>query len=215
MGRPRTYQVNEDAFDPLKATSMEYAYWLGFLLADGCVYGKYLSVTLAAKDKEVLEKLRDFLGSTHPIRTRKEGSVRLEIHSEKLTAALKSWHIVERKSLVATVPDSLKNSPDFWRGMIDGDGYVATKQRERTQRGKTHTVIEHVISLVGTREICSAFEVFVKNNAITTRAQVREHKFSNAFYFDVTGPYAKMLHKLLYSRPGPRLTRKEQALLVV
>jgi len=215
MSRPRKYELNEYAFSPLHAQNMDYAYWLGFLLADGCVYGRYLELGLASRDVEHLELFRKFLGSIHPLRHKDTtNSVRLTVHSNALVSQLRSFGVVERKSKVATVPHSLSDSPEFWRGMIDGDGYVATKIRTRRYRGRgaVHTVVEPIVSLVGTQAVCTSLQRFCQEAGIHTKANPRKHKHSNAWYFELTGTAARTLHRILYTGTGPRLTRKEQAI---
>lgn len=62
------YQLRHDAFDEL---TPDAAYWIGFLFADGSVFGRgksaYVQARLSERDREHLVKLRGFLGSNHKI----------------------------------------------------------------------------------------------------------------------------------------------------
>lgn len=150
IGKPRTCEVNDAAFDVLTPESL---YWIGFLFADGNVHqdvikgprksratagSPALNIGLSAVDRGHLEKLRTFLGSTHAISERPphesaptyEGgpnvhtgaSVYLSVRSKQICAALTSYGLVTKRTRVP-VPEVAK-SRDFWRGMVDGDGSV-------------------------------------------------------------------------------------------
>ena len=53
------------------------AYWLGFLTADGSISKTTIQIGLANKDKEHLEKLRNFLEVDKPINDRYDWSLNL------------------------------------------------------------------------------------------------------------------------------------------
>lgn len=122
-GAKRQYAVNERFFDEW---SSEMSYVLGFVITDGCVYGNTL--TIAQKDIEPLEAIRDMLASEHPIEQRKNGDsiiYRLNIGSRALVDALAGLGIHPAKSrtvAMPNVPDAFL--ADFLRGVIDGDGWA-------------------------------------------------------------------------------------------
>ena len=74
MRSTRYYELNEEAFD---AITEESAYWVGFLMADGCVSDPAngrcptLALALAQRDMHHVVRFREFLGSTHPVSIRK------------------------------------------------------------------------------------------------------------------------------------------------
>lgn len=127
--------VNEKAFDELTPLS---AYWLGFLMADGCVTrqseGRSLRLTLrlSVKDRAHLERFRDWIGSAHTIYEKEHAdpagktqrSCCLQISSEPLCTALGKWGVVPRKTTRENPNPELLNNRDFWRGCVDGDGSV-------------------------------------------------------------------------------------------
>jgi transposase len=126
-GRPRQYDLNEAAFDELTPESL---YWLGFFFADGCLYGNNtLILSLAKKDEDHLRKFKLFLGAGHPIHTVKPGAgtfggtcVRLSVKSTRLFGALTSRGVSAKK--VRSPVEALLTSRDFWRGAVDGDGWL-------------------------------------------------------------------------------------------
>ena len=112
-------------------------YWAGFLFADGTIVRRTgspeVAVVLAEKDVAHVEKLRSFLGSDPAItRIRKEqqrgnfggasGTVRFSVRSERLVGRLEHAGMVANQGRVACV--ELAHSADFWRGVVDGDGWV-------------------------------------------------------------------------------------------
>ncbi len=146
IGRPRVHSLDECAFDEL---TPEARYWVGFLLADGCIREggtrkpETLSVALKGADAEHLERLRSFIKSAAPVArmTRTSGSkktpdrkyptARLSVCSQKLCARLVELGVVPRKSSREEAIPPLKNCADFWRGVVDGDGTVMlTKSRQ-------------------------------------------------------------------------------------
>lgn len=138
-GSGRIYRVNDNCFDEMSET---VAYWLGFLMADGCVTdSNELIVCLSLKDEAHLEKLQKFLKSNRPIRyfvresgkSRGKGFAQLSVTSAKIVNRLKSYGIVQRKTGIETsefIPSSFKQH--FFRGYIDGDGCFSVTKNTMT-----------------------------------------------------------------------------------
>ena len=148
----RTNQIKEDVFDTI---TEESAYWIGFLLADGNVHhppkrSKQLNLGLAARDWEHLEKFKEFVGSNKALYYYKN-SVFLSIYSNRIAEKLAEYGIVPRKSKIAKVPSILKNNRHFWRGMVDGDGWVSPRPDGLTD-----------IGLCGIPNIVSGFKRFIE-----------------------------------------------------
>jgi len=145
------------------------AYWVGFLMADGCITirpnGKQAELTLAVSEKDYghLVKYKYFLKSNHKITSYSSGYsnnkiVRLSISALTFVKSLSKYNLVPCKSHTATPPDCLIYNKDFWRGMIDGDGWITT-----------HSTNKHpVIGLCGSKETMKAFQQFLKSINIQT-----------------------------------------------
>lgn len=127
------YDVDSRGFD---AIDSELKAWvLGFIMADGCVTDSVLSVVVAAKDIDALEKVRMALGSNSPIKVSKGSGhspnglyARLTICSVPLVRCLAKYGICRRKSLTVVPPQIAEDmEPHFWRGAVDGDGWVMTR----------------------------------------------------------------------------------------
>lgn len=153
----RRCTLNESAFD---AESEERNYWIGFLMADGCIsvrpYSTYLSVSQAGDEgKAHIERLRSFLGSNHKIGFLKgagyansQGSWVLTIASKPLTESLARFGMVPAKSMTARV-ELLESCPHFWRGVVDGDGFVF-----QSSKGQP------CVGIVGSQAMCKQFRQF-------------------------------------------------------
>lgn len=129
------YPLNESAFDDA-ANNPEAAYWVGFLMADGCVGddGKgnepAVQLTLGVRDSGHVESFRRFLGSNNRIVNGGKGGmpgsgdrVTFSTRSRRLAEALARHGVVPRKSLSARVL-ALEGNAHFWRGCVDGDGWL-------------------------------------------------------------------------------------------
>jgi len=144
---------DEGAFDQI---TPESAYWIGFLLADGCVHylrGKYPKVVLelGIEDWEHVEKFRQFIQTETQVRPSHLGAAaRLEVTSERIVDTLRGYGVTERKSFTASVVPELRRNRDFWRGVVDGDGNLGYN----IGNGCPH------LGLVGTRAVVEAFKEF-------------------------------------------------------
>lgn len=159
------YHFDHHAFD---VPSAERNYWLGWTMADGCVYTSNrratdtpkLSFGVGVVDKGHLEKFAAFLKSDMPIRL---GSyrggmnigVRARAHicfpSHHLVATLKSLGVEERKSGREKVPPGFENDRDMWRGWVDGDGWLVAPKGSGGGYGG------FVIGLCGSQTVCESF----------------------------------------------------------
>jgi len=109
------------------------AYFVGFIAADGCVqsngknsYG--LTITLHEKDRIVLDKLREEIGSEKPLMLiPSKNHIRFTLFNKDLYNDLNNLGIIPKKSLI--IGDVIKNIPEEYRhsfvlGYFDGDGSV-------------------------------------------------------------------------------------------
>jgi len=159
------FPIRESAFDP--PLGEEATYWIGFLMADGCISGRHIIVQLSECDAGHLEKFKSFMGaikhktSLVPAQDRIAGgreihikpAVRLAITSAKVVALLATFGVVPRKSLVAQVV-GLEANRHFWRGYIDGNGWVGTKKKT----GRNDISIN--LSLCGSKPIITQWNAF-------------------------------------------------------
>lgn len=122
---------NEDYF---KTQTSNMVYILGFLAADGSV-GKnsnVLKITLAEKDSELLEKIKQEFEFTGEIK-HKTTSKGFDIAVLDMTCAeykkdLAKYNIIPQKTFTFSIPDNIEKQYmiDFIRGYWDGDGTICT-----------------------------------------------------------------------------------------
>jgi len=193
--------LREDAFDLIDDDS---AYWLGFMYADGYITNPEtttaIGILLKESDIHHLEKFKEFLKAPQKIyHDEKYGNVKIKIGSQRLHQKLMDWGFTNNKSYDAKPPEFLKYNRHFWRGMIDGDGYVGIVNSYPR------------IHLCGTKEIVDGFKDFIIQSGIITEANVRKENDKELHTFYVTSEKAKQVGKLLYTKADTYLDRKLEA----
>lgn len=197
----RKYKFNERFFE--KVNSESVAYWLGFLGADGNVYKNSIQVSLSSKDVEHLYKFMGSIGTDSPPVYRPDNDTyQLRVHSKAMVLDLLSLGIFPRKSL-SYVPIKFELlgdfSSDYWRGMVDGDGWIIKNSQSQM-----------VIGICGTLETCIEFRNFLNSMGINTRAvpNIKADGVNN-FSFSVGGNViVPKICKLLYGSCNIYLERK-------
>jgi hypothetical protein len=119
--------------------------------------------------------------------------VRLSIRSQRLTAALVG-HGMCNKSLKRIAPPYLIDDRDFWRGLVDGDGFVG------------ENVSDPKLSLCGGEILMQQFIDFARRHGVGTATTVRPH--NNIFTASYTSHAAIRLARLLYTDAVVALDRK-------
>ena len=198
----RKHFFNEQSFDII---TEESAYWIGFLMADGCIITHNttpeVSLCLHNKDKEHLYKFRSFLESTHSITQVNKDVVKFSIKSKKLADSLMQYGIIPRKSHIAKVSNDLILNKSFWRGVIDGDGSI----------GEYKSGI--MLRLYGSISLLEQFLVFIKTHEPSCNVTVRPHK--TIYIISLNGKYAINMIGLLYNECSIALSRKLNAAMII
>jgi hypothetical protein len=197
----RIYKVNEDAF--LRIDTEETAYWLGFLYADGAVWGsRYVALWLKESDAGHVERFRRFLDCEHPLRLDpKRKAVGITVVSRLLYDGLVKQGCVPRKSLklsFPTVPSKLESH--FIRGYFDGDGSAYLG-------GGTPT-----LSFVGNKDFLEAIHSRI-NAAVNGNGRLHPHCRSAAWYLTYRGEFqVPVVRDGLYQAATVWLPRKRERL---
>lgn len=199
-GPARKYALDEAFFDCINTE--EKAYWLGFLLADGCVQqtraGNWtVRLELASRDKAHLVKLTAALRCDAPIRFGHHGrSVRLVACSRKLCQALCRLECFVRKTGKHGLPRiSTTLLPHLFRGYFDGDGWLSKHKKS------------WILGIVGSPKFVLAFADWLENR-LGFRPSF-QRKRGLAWEIRYTGNrHVHAIVDLLYSDAEICLTRK-------
>lgn len=201
------YSYNEEFFSSID--SEEKAYWLGFILADGCVsirdkYKKDLSVGL--KDKGHLQKFILSIYGDNKIRTysyKKKEYESISIRCQKLCDDLIQLGVTPRKSMTVKVPIIPENLyRHFWRGVVDGDGSLGIYINKKRYNHKSFA-----ISLVGNKNIIHGFIEFIRKNIAVILPCYPDRRI---FVTKTTNEKAIKIIKLLYENATMFMDRKYQ-----
>lgn len=132
QGARKNY-LNSEYFE--KIETEEKAYWLGFIMADGCVYRGSnetlrLQINLKASDVSHLEKFQKAIQSNYKIQIKNVGSssvALLKVNSTKMCEDLQNHGVIFRKSMICEMPPDLPKHlrRHFFRGYFDGDGCLS------------------------------------------------------------------------------------------
>lgn len=130
-----------------KQGTREFYYWLGILVTDGNLFrgirkGKYIDktyskITLAMTDEDVVRNFAtfcDYEGRKVSVREasnpkHKDTYVYVQILPEEEADYLESLGLTPNKSKTLKVADHLLTSPDFLRGVVEGDGHFFVRDR--------------------------------------------------------------------------------------
>lgn len=120
------YRCNDNFFDSID--NQRKSYWLGFLLADGCLKHdklgrKYIVLRIKWSDKDHVSQFLEDINSDHPIH-KYNGYASIDIRSDDMFDGLVKSGLTPRKSTTVKWPDVLPCEFDshFMRGCVDGDG---------------------------------------------------------------------------------------------
>jgi len=205
LARRKCY-FDENVFDTI---TPEVAYWIGFIFADGSIFeqkGKSPIVALALSDKdgEHVTKFKNFFKSSHKIINVRYNDYK---HSTGKRFAINSRHLAERLKyfgwngkLMSIAQPELAFSPHFWRGVIDGDGWIGITKSNYPR-----------LELVGGYPLLSQFAKYTHNIVPEWKGHIRPHK--SIFVISFGGKMASKIIYLLYHNAPVALDRKYNASL--
>ena len=196
-------EIDHDAFDIL---TPEALYWIGMLYTDGHIEQKReasIELTLHKQDEQHLEKFKQFLKSNRKISGNNNSDCkRVRINSKKLRDRLVELGFTSNKSTSIAPHELLKNSRDFWRGCIDGDGGV--------YKHNTKDYITNHITLCGTLETIFEFIIFCNKYIGIKDKYPTPCKGKNLYQVSYYGQDAKNIATYLYKDSSIYLERKYQ-----
>lgn len=127
----RKYIFNDRTFEVIDTP--DKAYWLGFLMGDGNINQKSSALYLEISNKDVdhLEKFKKFIKGNQPIKPTRKDCSRIIVCGKKFINTLGKFGIVKNKTYYTkTPPINSLLLPDFYRGILDSDGWVCKHQSQ-------------------------------------------------------------------------------------
>jgi hypothetical protein len=192
-------EINHHAFDEL---TPEVLYWIGMLFTDGHIEQKKeasIDLTLHNNDIDHLYKFKEFLGSSRDVKQSNGDCSRLRVNSKLLRDRLVELGFTHNKSTSIVPHELLKDSRDFWRGCIDGDGGLYIHSYAGTT---TH------LTLCGTLETIFEFAIFCNKYAGVKDKYPTKSNGKNLYQISYYGKDSRKIATYLYKDSTVYLQRK-------
>lgn len=205
----RKYFFNFNFFE--KVDNELTAYWLGFLYADGCIlpqnkYGEQeFKIAINEMDLELLEKFKEDIKSTYPIRydhSKNNSIVIQSLRSQKTVEDLKKLGCFENKSLSLQFPTSEQVPEEyihhFIRGYFDGDGSISKYQKKENYKYSYH------INIVGTQDFITKLYNYFQMGGIYP-----DKRKQNSWYLNIGGnKQVQKVYEIMYKNATRYMKRK-------
>ena len=198
---------NEEYFTKI---NKQNSYWAGFIGADGYLSEdrNTLKITLSAKDKDHLEKLKNILNKDYEIKINKrttgygcKASCQFSFTSRRTIDSLKkNWLLHQNKTDTLAFPSNLsvEEKKSYLCGYIDGDGCINVK---KNSRGKLQ------LSINGNEGFLNGVAKFLKEEGnIGIKNNIYESR--GIFCFTVGGKTALSVLDFIYDKSLPLMKRK-------
>jgi len=196
----RKYEINMDVF---KQITEESAYWMGFITADGSFQKRLntyqLVIHLSDKDEAHLHKIQKFIQPKVKITYTKNNSCRIAFASNEICEDIWRYGIGVNKTKEVNLTENLIYNRDFWRGVVDGDGYL-----NYCKSGNN----KHRLEIVGSYSLLSYFVDYCKTIIPDFKNTVKPHK--SIYVIRLGGLTAKIILKSLYGDSRVYLDRKKK-----
>lgn len=206
------YRLNESYFDTIDNENK--AYFLGLLMADGCVSDKNtVTLTLKECDKHIIDALIKELETNSPLKFIKNDKnnqsnyYTVTFYSKKLCKSLIKLGCIPRKTHllkwdVSFMDEKLINH--FVRGYFDGDGCISY----RLHKGK---YLKSTINFTSSKCFCEGLSMLIKQKFKYNMYMSTRHKNSNTKTVELSGNIQnKNIINWLYKDANIFLKRKRE-----
>ncbi|MGM9533095.1 LAGLIDADG family homing endonuclease [Intestinibacter sp.] len=222
-GNLRNSKIKKDIFSPINTP--EAAYILGFYIADGCVNGNKFVITLSEKDKEILEKIRDYMSpvtklcykpervnktgiTTHPMYSFSFACKEIVSRLEELGLGQKKTYL--EKSIKNIVPKELMW--DFIRGYWDGDGNINSSEVTKSVILKNGETTSYQYTNIGFTIISKDPLILEELNEFFLESGISTHVYPDSRGNYLVGTHSKSevekIYNNLYTSSNLYLNRK-------
>lgn len=198
--------IDEDYFENIDTG--DKAYWLGWLLTDGCIDKNSVSISLQARDRYILDQFAKDIGVENKVKVFNKAYYRLYFCSKKIVNDLSKYGIVDNKTFSVVIPDiDEKYVSDFLRGCFDGDGGFSILN----SRGRT----EIELSFCGNFNTVSKFNTLVSERCCLNEKNVTKNNSIFRVRWSKKEEVLKICEFFYNGASTHRLDRKYQMFLAI
>lgn len=171
------------------------AYWIGWLLTDGCIHRSSISLCLQSQDLPILELFQQDLGIKSHIKLFQGKYHRFMFWSKQMCADLEQYGLVHNKTFTIKMP-KFQNElmPHLLRGCLDGDGWISSKY--------------HTIGFTGNYDMVNAFADEISRLCEVKKPKVRPNNSIYRVTWVAMAEVTIILEKLYHNVSAHRLQRK-------
>lgn len=217
-----SYALDAEFFTDINTP--EKAYWFGFIMADGCVFGMPspgLRIGLKSSDSGHLEAFKADIGSSHPVKfsmkkymwhgeERSAGACAVDIRNRTLFDSLVSHGCVPNKTNNCTditgIPEHLFRH--FARGYFDGDGCITFTARSNRVTKAGMFYVDPSWSCVGNLSTMAYLLDGIQAATGLVLAGLKQRR--GCWFMSVSGVHkVSSLFDFFYCEAGPFLPRKK------
>lgn len=147
--------LNENYFELIDTP--DKAYWIGWLISDGCIFDNKIQITISKQDEDILHLLEKDLSVENKIYL-KNGYSSFTLGSKKMCEDLNKLSITPNKTFTVKIPKLSDNLySHLLRGLFDGDGGISIYQRSN---GQTN----YEINFTGNLQVIQEIKNILENN---------------------------------------------------
>lgn len=205
--RANCYQINEEYFETINTEGK--AYFLGLMMADGCVNSNGIQFYLKMKDEDIIQRFKKELECEHPIRYtnyKNHSMYILEVSSKKSCEFLKKYGCVPNKDYIVQLPNIEESLiRHFIRGYFDGDGCLQLQ----------HKIYRCRFDIVSASKlILEQFRSIISKHSITN-GYLGKETYSNSWHLNFSGHQVEIILDWLYKDANFYLKRKYDKYLIL
>lgn len=127
------YSFDHNFFEKIDTEAK--AYFLGFWLADGNVWSNKVQISLHPKDSYIIKNFVKHIKGDNIVHiyNYKREFAKLSITSQKMVDDLVDKGVIPNKTFELNKMPEIENNLEkhFWRGVLDGDGWVINTQKSK------------------------------------------------------------------------------------
>lgn len=131
--RVKKYNLNENYFENID--SEDKAYFLGFIVADGCIINNK-TLNISQKEPDILYEFKKYINYEGKVLKSESKNIHnVNLYSEKIILDLHKLGIYSNKTMVVKYPEIPRElEHHFMRGLFDGDGCISIHKKKEGSR---------------------------------------------------------------------------------